>query len=454
MPKNSNIGKVIYLGFLFFIIFTIFNGLQNIITLLYVQLGYASLGKFTLLSMFITGSISQLIGPSFADKYQYNYTFLVCCSPILLFLIVGKYAAICSNPSTIDQGYCSPDVLYPLHFIAASCFGFFGCILWAAQSSYVSECSNIQNKGKFFGLFWSFMACSQIAGNLFTTVILRLQGASSLFNFYIVIAMVGIILFFFIRKPETNESKIDSKANPIEILSEELEDQCPEPIFSNILSIHENLSFNELKDDPLVVSQEKRKVGPMRFISFFSHPKMKACIPLFILQSYSFTTFISNVSVMTYNSLKTGTQAEKNSMVGVAFLAFGITEVISGHAFGYVFDKFRKYSITFYCLINLLCMGSIYSAYYTGCYWLYLVTACTFAFSDIGGQTIIGGTLATKFTEKVEPFVVFRFTASLTSAVVMAIYMVTPEINPLITVVGLFGLIVGITWHFRHEIQA
>ena len=473
MAKVSNTGKVVYLGFLFFIIFTIFNGLQNIITLLYTQLGYPNLGRFTLLSMFITGSISQLIGPSFADKYPYNYTFFVSCSPILLFLIVGKFASICSDPDTKQIMNCSQDILYPLHFVAASSFGFFGSILWAAQSAYVSECSDIQNKGKLFGLFWSFMACSQISANLLTTIILRLQGASSLFNLYITIALIGITLFIFIKKPESNKTKSINevkdktkvKQSLVEGLSEDLltnNHSTAEQIDASVLSIHElpqepnskNTSLNELKPDISLISQEKTKVGPMRFIPFFSHPNIGPCIPLFMLQGYAFSTFITNLSVMIYDSLQTGTQAEKNAMVGIAFLAFGVTEVLAGQVFGYVFDKLRNYSITIYCLVNCLCIGCMYSAYCTGYYWLYILTACAFAFSDVGGQTIIGGTLATKFTEKVEPFVVFRFVSTVAAAVVMAIYLVYPDVNPFITVVGIFGSIVATTWYFRNEIQA
>ena len=465
MSIITNKGKVIYLGFLFFLIFTIFNGLQNIITLLYTQLGFASLGAFTMLTIFASRAISNLFGPAFADKFAYNITFFVSSSSVLLFLAIGRVATVCAEHMNHEQVGCSDYFLYTLHFLAASLFGFFGSILWATQSSYVNECASVTNKGKLFGIFWSFMALSQISGNALTTVVLKENDASRLFDVYISIATIGIGLFMFVQTPEKPEAGeedngiVENKfAKNIDHQHLPIEDQCK--VENDILD-EASEKNNEVRpttsSSPLQMKDSDSTVDPesdvIRFLKFFKHPKIISCLPLFLLQGYAFTIFITNMSLMVYQSLEEGAKNEKNQKVGIIFLVFGLSEVFAGQVFGYLFDKFKRYCVTLYCIINIACILSIYTAYVTSLYWVFIITAFLFALSDVGGETVIGGLLSLRFTQKVEPFVVFRCISTCGAALIMAVYMLLPNIDPLYMVVGTCGLIVGATWLTRNDLQ-
>ena len=121
-----------------------------------------------------------------------------------------------------------------------------------------------------------------------------------------------------------------------------------------------------------------------------------------------------------------------NDKLGLIFFIFGFSEVMAGEIIGYMFDKFTNYIITIYCWITLICIISIFTAYMTDIYWVYIITAIAFAFADVGGETIIGGLLSLRFEEKIEPFVVFRFMSTCSAAFIMVIYLIFPQINQII----------------------
>ena len=431
---HINTAKVIHLGILFLILFTIFNGLQNVIFIIYTEMGYADQATFLMLTLFISRAFSNLIGPAFADKYAYNLTFLVASSSILIFLLAGKLTTLCASTENENNVKCSKNLLYFIHLIAGVIFGFFGSILWAAQSAYVNQCAGHHDKGKFFGIFWSFMAGSQIFGSFLTAAVLDNKGISGLFNFYIFVSIIGVGLFAFIKKPDATDSDLNV---PNEFLSTEI------GTFNN-----ENMAYSQN-----LRNREANKTDVHKILRFFFNEKIRACIPLFILQGYAFTIFIKTIPILTYYSFNNVTTTEMNDKLGLIFFIFGFSEVMAGEIIGYMFDKFTNYIITIYCWITLICIISIFTAYMTDIYWVYIITAIAFAFADVGGETIIGGLLSLRFEERIEPFVVFRFMSTCSAAFIMVIYLIFPQINQIIMIVGVFGLILMMTCLCRNQLQ-
>ena len=424
-----NMGKVIYLGFLFLLFLSVYNSLQNMITLLYKQFGYDRLATFTMLSLFFVRGLSNLIGPLLTYIYLYNRLFLACSLSILPLLIAGKLTSECSDNNVKEEKKCSEILLFGFHIISAICLGFFLAILWATQSCYVNEASNPQNKGRFFGVFWSFVAGSQILGNSLTIFIFRSAGSSQLFNMYIILVLVCSILFVFVRKPTPQPSQ------EIE-MSEEIQNE-------NVIS---NKAY-----ETTIVSKES-KIDLFRFIHFFKNAKIKFYFPLFMLQGYAFTLFISIQGILIFNSLNEGSPTEKDQKVGIVFLVFGAAEILAGQIFGHMFDKFRKYILVLYCIINYMCIFFMYLAYLMNSYVLFIITAIFFAFSDIGGETLVCSLLSIKFMEKIEPFVVFRCLSTLMATFVVLMYFFFSDIDPLIMVVGVYATITTLTWLYKDEI--
>jgi len=144
----------------------------------------------------------MIIGSSYVKKLPYRYIFAISSTPLTLILGAGYLATSCASDTT-KSFFCQESFLDAIHFVAAGTFGFMGAILWTAQSTYINECSSTDNKGKFFGIFWSFQAASQITGNLFVGLILRYFGLSGVFLISGGIAALYIVLFLFIQTPES-----------------------------------------------------------------------------------------------------------------------------------------------------------------------------------------------------------------------------------------------------------
>jgi MFS family permease len=84
--------------------------------------------------------------------------------------------------------------------------GFGAGILWVAQGKFISECACDENKGFFNSFFWCFFMASNIIGNLVAGFILR-SGAnqSTLFIVFSIIAVLGSMVFLFLKQPKKPE---------------------------------------------------------------------------------------------------------------------------------------------------------------------------------------------------------------------------------------------------------
>lgn len=93
--------------------------------------------------------------------------------------------------------------------VAGMINGFGASILWVGQGLYVNECSNADNKGFFFGLFWCIFMLSQIFGGLIAAFVVSNFSQTLMFTVMGCFAFLGFVLFLFLRKPE--KSKSDTK---------------------------------------------------------------------------------------------------------------------------------------------------------------------------------------------------------------------------------------------------
>lgn len=93
---------------------------------------------------------------------------------------VGLLIALWSDmPKSL--GWC-------LVLLGAMLCGVGASVLWVAQGAYVSEVAGPERKTELFGLFWSLMMSSQIAGNLITTFVLGLIGNTA---YFLVLTVLG-----------------------------------------------------------------------------------------------------------------------------------------------------------------------------------------------------------------------------------------------------------------------
>jgi len=146
--------------------FTAFNSLQNIVSKIYKEYGYDSLGETSILLLYFMFGVATFFSPFVIRKHGYKNVMFLSSMGYAVYEGVGLVIAFWED---------MPKILGWVFVLAgAALCGISASMIWVAQGAYVSEVAGEENKTEMFGLFWSLMMSSQIAGNLITTFVLGL----------------------------------------------------------------------------------------------------------------------------------------------------------------------------------------------------------------------------------------------------------------------------------------
>jgi len=101
--------------------------------------------------------------------------------------------------------------------ILGSVIGGVGCaISWVAQGKYVSECANEHNVGLFNSVFWTFMAATQLIGNLMGAVLVTKVTTSTLFLILTSICLASVFVYLPLTKPKKCEQATHQHVETVE----------------------------------------------------------------------------------------------------------------------------------------------------------------------------------------------------------------------------------------------
>ena len=160
MGKYTNIGHVVYVSVTFFVFMTAFQTTRNQIESETEQNDFGELGAISLaliyLFVMISSFFSALIVLSIGQRLAFfiaatMYAIWVWCSLMIVYNVnhIATWIVIC---------------------VTSALNGFGAALLWVSQGSYLTDCSNLNNRGFYNGLFWLIYQCSQV----FSEIILRL----------------------------------------------------------------------------------------------------------------------------------------------------------------------------------------------------------------------------------------------------------------------------------------
>ena len=124
--------RTVYLGLSFMIMFTSFNGLQNMLGQIYLQQGYKTLGSLSIFFIYALFSLSTLISPYFVNKVGYKYSFVLASLTYVAFSASGIYITTCND-------HCNMPLLYFIVIFCSSLCGIGASVLWVAQGSYIGD---------------------------------------------------------------------------------------------------------------------------------------------------------------------------------------------------------------------------------------------------------------------------------------------------------------------------
>uniref|UniRef100_A0A2K6JP21 UNC93-like protein MFSD11 n=1 Tax=Rhinopithecus bieti TaxID=61621 RepID=A0A2K6JP21_RHIBE len=277
-PESKKLFNIIILGVAFMFMFTAFQTCGNVAQTVIRSLnstdfhgsGYTSMaiiyGVFSA-SNLITPSVVAIVGPQL--------------SMFASGLFYSMYIAVFIQP-------------FPWSFYTASVFiGIAAAVLWTAQGNCLTINSDEHTIGRNSGIFWALLQSSLFFGNLY--IYFAWQGKTQIsesdrrtvFIALTVISLVGTVLFFLIRKPDSE----------------------------NILGEDESSDDQDMESFKLCVTKEM--------------------LLLSITTAYTGLelTFFSGVYGTCIGAInKFG--AEEKSLIGLSGIFIGIGEILGGSLFG------------------------------------------------------------------------------------------------------------------------
>ena len=176
---NKHIGKVFYIGLCFLVLLTAFNSVQGLIAEIYTQLGYPKLGKVSLLGLYGMFFLSVFFTPGLIKNWNYKSGIVVGSFGYIFSMIAGAITVSCEDE---EHFWCkSPAFINASNIIGSMLNGLTAPILWLSANRYVTACTNEDNKGKYFGIFWCFISATQILGNLMSAFVITHFGQQTFY---------------------------------------------------------------------------------------------------------------------------------------------------------------------------------------------------------------------------------------------------------------------------------
>lgn len=394
---DGKIFHVAFLGFTFMLLYTAYNPVQNMISLLFEEIGEKYLGIYALFVGQLAFAAGSLLAPQIAAKFSYRIGFFIGAFGFVLLIAVGKFASFCSHYK--DTFMCQSSSLYVIVTIASCAQGQGSSLIWYMQSLFIFDCSNENNKGRMFGIFMALMQVSQISGAIIATIGLREFGTEGFFMFQTFLSFFSALLFLFVKTPVIPAS------------------------------IHTFNNKDKNNSEMLGIEPAKATSNIKRLIDFSRRDKMQSFRPPMLLVAFAFAFMVGAMPKLISLSLKKLPQTEINEKVGLIFLVLGCSEVIASQVSGRLYDRNRQLSVKAIIFFNLSVLLINLIAFKTSSYHLYFAAALCFGFCDAGAQIVFSTLLTSKFVEKSEPQAVFRSMTYFASAGFILLFMILEQFS-------------------------
>ena len=396
--KDLNYHKVLLISVIFGMVFSPFNGIQNVLHGLMKEYGYNNIGLLSLAVFYLAFGIGSFFTPQLSTKLAYKYTFFVSTAPMIAFFGAMWLLISCTDGS---YSICNTSTMYLFVFGCATIAGFGTSLLYIAQSIFLTDCSNPINKSKMFGMISTSSQLAQAVGALFTCLLLPNFGASPFFLIVIVICIAATVLTLWLKTPEKDSE------NPeyfMEVpLTFPLQDYPPNDLETRLLQQKSDVSIPHMDS-----------FTSKFFWNCLNKNKMTIFYPLFLASACNFSLFVSYLASDVYDVLSKTSDSEdryfshKLMQIVLVFLALGLGEIFSSRFFHKKIYQNKRdalsltYKIFIACgILHIIC-NSI------GSYILYIPLGFLYGVGDSGSRDMIAAAISMKFIERFEPFTCFR----------------------------------------------
>jgi len=409
--RNANLKRVVYIALCFMVFFTAYIVTQNLISTIYKQLGYSSLGQICIFFVCGTTGVVCTVATHYTNKISFKTGLVAGGSAIAALILAGAMTTFC-NDFNIQGAICNSFSISLINVIASMSVGVGGSFLWLCQAKYVNDCSDEQTKGIFNGIFWSLFQTNQIIGSALATLLLGSFQASSFFCLLLVFAGVALVMLNFVQPPVKNTSQ-GSKEEETN-------------------------------------AQDKQESGIDAFKSFmslFSDRKNYFLFAALFFGGLAIGSYINFMGAYVTSTLDlpADLSAEEKDMkirqnVGFAFLVLAIGEVAAGLSVGKLADKFDKLKLfTGTLMFNEAALAVTLLAVLTKSYTLCVIAAFMWGYGDTGINTMVNAVIGSIFNGKTELFSAYRCLMSFGTMYSSALAIFIPTDIPSLYIIAIAG---------------
>ena len=133
--------------------------------------GFGRLGFYILAVLYFFMGLGSLMSTAIINRFGTKFCLMqggIGNTIWILSTILAAKQSTYKDDNFLETKTFTTVVLFVATIINGTSVG----ILWASANSYVASCASENDKGFFFGYYWSFYMMSQIFGNLIAAVIL------------------------------------------------------------------------------------------------------------------------------------------------------------------------------------------------------------------------------------------------------------------------------------------
>lgn len=145
LTRKQQYVAVGYLGVCFMLMFTAFNSLQNMISSLYLSLGFGSLGQMSVLILYASFGACSFLAAYVIERIGYRRLMFICSLGYCCFNLAGLYASSCEGK--LEQARCNLGIIQCVVVVFSALTGMCASFIWVNSKISLGSSSSICERG-------------------------------------------------------------------------------------------------------------------------------------------------------------------------------------------------------------------------------------------------------------------------------------------------------------------
>ncbi len=393
-PAKTLMGKVIYMGSCFLLLNTA-NNCQNLLSQIYEQLGYNSLGTTILLLQSLFFVIGVLTVPGVIKNWEYKKGINIGVLGYIIVLAAGAMTTACGVNK--DLMWCQQSLyIYGSNVLFALIHGITSPMLFLSAIRYVNACATKEEKGKVSGVFLALYSAFLVLGGIVSKATISRFGS---FGYYLISAGLACLSWvMFMAAPHVEKTKE--------------EDADEKPI-------------------------EKTK----KILKLIIGPRMRVLLPYMLYLGFLNAMVAAFQYRLVRNTDSTMTPHELNEISATVNLVQGVLSILASVIAGKLADMLkRRTSLNLFNLIHVIAVGLGFLSYFGKSLFLVYLVAILWGVGIFGGNTVMAALMAKDFKGSLEAYAIPQIVTPLATALGFGLCYL-PQIVLVLGVLGCFALL-------------